>query len=283
MQLGFQTIFSEENVRGAAQWGFDSIEVHSISWDENEISTRRGRKRIAESVRDILERYGITISAIALYDAPMSAKDRLRRFRTRIELCNELGVECLATLAGNDTEKTLDENLVIYKKMFTTVAGWAEGAGVKIAFENWPGIRSPFPPAKSVNLAFTPDVWEKMFHAVHSDALGLEFDPSHFVWQGMDYLAAVRKFASRIYHVHGKDTEIREDVLSRVGIFGKGWWRYRIPGFGRVDWPAFISTLKEVGYDGAVTVENEDPVFCGPRSLEGIRLGYNHLRPLICA
>ncbi|MDP6381002.1 MAG: sugar phosphate isomerase/epimerase, partial [Phycisphaerae bacterium] len=118
---------------------------------------------------------------------------------------------------------------------------------------------------------------------VPSAALGLEFDPSHFVWQGMDYLAAVRKFASRIHHVHAKDTEVLSDVLLREGIFSRGWWRYRIPGFGEVDWPAFISTLKEVGYDGAVTVENEDPVFSGSRSLDGIRLGYNHLRPLICA
>jgi len=88
---------------------------------------------------------------------------------------------------------------------------------------------------------------------------------------------------ARIERSGGMSRGLQARLFARVGFFGKGSWRYRIPGFGRVDWPAFISTLKEVGYDGAVTVENEDPVFRGPRNLEGIRLGYNHLRPLICA
>jgi sugar phosphate isomerase/epimerase len=120
-----------------------------------------------------------------------------------------------------------------------------------------------------------------MFEAVPSDALGLEFDPSHLVWQQIDYLDALYHFRDRIYHVHAKDTEIVPSVLAKVGIFGSGWWRYRIPGLGIVDWSAFLSALYEIGYDGGVAIEHEDPVFTGERFEMGLVLGYNTLAPLI--
>ncbi|MDP6379883.1 MAG: sugar phosphate isomerase/epimerase family protein [Phycisphaerae bacterium] len=284
MELGYLTNFSEDEACLAADLGFDSLEAAAGSWDEKKLATKAGRKKIADETRQILEACDLTITAIAHYDCQVRpASRRIAKFRALMDLANQIGIGCIATMAGNDTEKTLDENIAIWKKTFKPVAAEAEKAGIKIAFENWPGLRSAFPPVKSVNFAFTPEAWDKMFDAVPSKALGLEFDPSHLLWQGIDYLALAKEFGSRIHHVHAKDTEILDDVLARAGSFGGGWWRYRIPGFGQVDWPAFISILKEVGYDGGVAIEHEDPVFAGKRRVEGLELGYNHLRPLICA
>jgi sugar phosphate isomerase/epimerase len=78
-----------------------------------------------------------------------------------------------------------------------------------------------------------------------------------------------------------KDTEIMDEVLSEGGFFMPGWWRYRIPGFGVINWADFISALKEAGFDGGAAIEHEDPVFSRERRVEGLKLGYNHLRPLI--
>ncbi|MDK1031870.1 MAG: sugar phosphate isomerase/epimerase family protein [Planctomycetia bacterium] len=284
MQLGFLTNFSEGEARLAAELGFDSLEVASGSWKEQQLATKAGRKKIAAETHRILASTGVGITAIAHYDCKVRpAAQRIAKYRALIDLAGLIGIDCIATMAGNVPDKTLDENVAIWKKTFKTVASMAEKAGIKIAFENWPGLLSAFPPVRSVNFAFTPEAWDKMFDAVPSPALGLEFDPSHLVWQGIDYLAAAKKYISRIHHVHAKDTEILDDVLSAVGSYGSGWWRYRIPGFGQVDWPAFVSTLKEGGYDGGVAIEHEDPVFAGARRVEGLRLGYNHLRPIICA
>ena len=78
-----------------------------------------------------------------------------------------------------------------------------------------------------------------------------------------------------------KRQEILEGKLSENGFFSRGWWRYRIPGFGMIDWAEFISALKEVGFDGGAAIEHEDPIFSGERRVEGLQLGYNHLKPLI--
>jgi len=109
-----------------------------------------------------------------------------------------------------------------------------------------------------------------MFKVIPSKALGLEFDPSHLVFQFIDYLDAARKFGSRIYHTHCKDTEILYDRLGYVGYTGEGWWRFRMPGLGDVDWKRLITTLQDVGYDYVLSIEHEDPLYHGE---EGFRKG----------
>ena len=108
------------------------------------------------------------------------------------------------------------------------------------------------------NLAHTPELWRKLFELVPSPAMGLTFDPSHFIWQGMDYIKAVYEFASRIYWVHAKDCEIHEDILADRGIYGSDWWHYRLPGWGKIDWPKFFTALREIGYKGPIGIEHED-------------------------
>ena len=135
--------------------------------------------------------------------------------------------------------------------------------GVRLVFENWP--------QGGQRLAGTPELWEAMFRAVPSPALGLCFDPSHLVWQGIDWRRALHEFGPRIYHAHAKDTEIVAEPSYRYGIYGaqlaankgrrSGWYRYRLPGNGVVDWAAYVSALIEVGFDGLLSIEHEDDVY----------------------
>lgn len=279
MKLGYLTKFSEEELKLASSIGFDGLEVHANSWDGLDLPEKR--KETAKQARALADQYGITITAIALYTAVNKpAAERIPQYRNVIEFCAEMGVGVVTSLTGGDPERSQEENIPLFKETFAEVAKIAEDNGVKIAFENWPGARLTVP-VKSATFGFNPKAWEMMFDAVPSPFIGLEFDPSHLVWQSVDYIAAVKKFGDRIHHVHLKDTEIKEDVLAEYGFFSAGWWRYRIPGFGVINWAEFISALKEVGFDGGAAIEHEDPVFSGERRVEGLKLGYNHLRPII--
>jgi sugar phosphate isomerase/epimerase len=118
-----------------------------------------------------------------------------------------------------------------------------------------------------------------MFEAVPSPALGLSFDPSHLVWlQIPDVPELIRTYSARIYHFDAKDTEILPERLARQGILGSGWWRYRLPGQGALDWPAIIGVLDEIGYQGILAIENEDPLHQGAA---GVRIAGEFLRSVM--
>jgi sugar phosphate isomerase/epimerase len=281
MKLGYLTKFSEDELKRASGIGFDGLEAHAGSWGDDVLQSADARKSAAKQAKDLSDKCGVSITAIANYQGGMApAADRIARFKNVIGLASEMGVGVIAALTGGDGDKDLAENVALWAETFREVAKVAESSNVKIAFENWPGLGLRLP-VRSNNFGFNPPAWEAMFDAVPSEALGLEFDPSHLVWQSADYLKIARKFGSRIYHVHFKDTEIKKDLLAENGFFSGGWWRYRIPGFGLVDWAGFMSVLREVGFDGGGAIEHEDGVFQGDKWEEGLRLGYNHLRPLI--
>lgn len=124
-------------------------------------------------------------------------------------------------------------------------------------------------------------MWEKMFNLVPSEAIGLEYDPSHLIWEGIDPVGPIREFGNRIFAFHAKDTEVLPDVLRRVGILGEGWWRYRIPGWGQVDWKGIFQALAEIRFDGDLIIEHEDPTFTGEQFQQGLRLGLRHLRKFV--
>ena len=162
---------------------------------------------------------------------------------------------------------------------------------------------------KSHNLAYSPEIWDEMFRIIPAENFGLEIDPAHMVWQGIDYIKAIHDFGPRIFHAHAKDTEIIPEILARCGIygllfdkresFGHGWWRGRAPGWGNVDWKKFITALLDVGYKGNVDIEHEDQVFARAANMQtgaakesdiinnysaeesGLLLGYNTLNVLI--
>ena len=190
-----------------------------------------------------------------LVGSPVERAEKASLLSRDIELAAELGIGVINIFAGRDPYKTIEENLPIFQAVFTPLAEKAEKYNVRLAMENC-AQRNWWPTGG--NLAHTPELWRKLFDLVPSPAMGLSFDPSHFIWQGMNYLKAVREFGPRIYLAHAKDNEIHEDELADRGIYGADWWHYRLPGWGKLDWPGFLTALREVGYQGPIAIEHED-------------------------
>jgi sugar phosphate isomerase/epimerase len=187
-------------------------------------------------------------------------------------------------LVPQDSTQAVARSLELFKDSFPAVAVACEAAGVRIAFEGWPG-NSP-----SCNtLGYTPEVWRAMFQAVPSKALGLCYDPSHLVRLGIDYLRVHQEFADRIVHCHGKDTELLPEAqylygrlaaaVDEVPEFSEGPWRYCIPGAGSVNWAAVAFRLEQAGYQGCVSIELEDARYYGSvdKERQGIRKAFLHL------
>ncbi|MBG0785354.1 MAG: sugar phosphate isomerase/epimerase, partial [Anaerolineaceae bacterium] len=155
----------------------------------------------------------------------------------------------------------------------------------KVAIENCPMIFSNDEWPGGNNLATTPAIWRKMFEIIPADNFGLNLDPSHLVWQMIDYQRVVRDFADRIFHVHAKDLEIDREGLYQNGVLslGMGWQIPRLPGLGEVDWPAFISALYRWGYDYVLSIEHEDRKFEGTEELvkRGFEISRDVLKPYL--
>jgi sugar phosphate isomerase/epimerase len=192
-------------------------------------------------------------------------------------------IPTLVILIGRDTSRNGDDNIALYKEVFTPIAAHAEEKGVRLAFENWP--------RNGTMLAITPELWDGMFNAVPSKAIGLCYDPSHLLWLGIDHIQPIWDFRDRIYHAHAKDTEILPAGMDQYGIYGRqlsttdarNWWRYRLPGYGAVDWTRYLDTLYQVGYDGILSVEHEDPVWesTPELALRGLQLARQFLQPFL--
>jgi sugar phosphate isomerase/epimerase len=217
-----------------------------------------------------------------------SCVERIAAFRLTIDACAALGVGTAVTYGGSafgmhflglpgvgagHPSNKLAENLRQFAEVYGPLAAYAEEKGVRIAFETAPRGGG------EGNVAHSPDLWDRIFEVVPSPALGLSFDPSHLVWLHIpDVADVVRRYGSRIYHMDGKDTEILPGRLAAQGVTGNSWWRYRLPGCGALDWTAILSALGDVGYDGALDIENEDPLNLG---LAGAAWSANYLRGLM--
>ncbi len=276
MKLGLLTGFSEDMVRFAAEAGFECLE---ISGPPGEWLADPSQ---AEKAKKLLDENGlVAASFLTGWPSIRSSKDELSSHLDRLskvmDICKLMGDTIItgAGPMGYDPEKSIEENVASFKEVFSPVVELAEKKDVKLAFENWPG-KGPF--ADGGSLAVTPETWEAMFDAVQSDHLGLEFDPSHLIWQWIDPLQAARDFIGKIFIVHAKDTEIFWDRLRKRGAYQRGWWTYRLPGFANFDWPKFFALLLENGYDGNVIIEHEDPRFSGDRRKLGFQLSGNYLR-----
>ena len=278
MKLGFLTwCFPEMEFKEILKWaheiGFNCLGLST--WPED-----------LSKVKDLLEKYEIEASVLGAclnYLTPDLAEreKHITQLKKTIDDARELKISTVDIFAGRDSSKTIEDNLPSFKKVFTPLVKYAEDKGVKLAIENCPMLKWP----SGTNIAISPSVWEKIFNLIPSDILGLCFDPSHFIWQGIDYIKAMKKFGTKIFHVHAKDAEVLKDKLAIEGIFGEGWWRDRIPGWGEVDWQAFITALRKVGYNGGINIEHEDKIFGFGKSeeevKEGLLLGFNYLKPLI--
>ena len=276
MKLGYLTDFSKEEVDFAAKAGFECLSLF-ISQDTVENEPPKYWDKLVDTCRA----EGIEISAFGGYFQHFSPNGDERKaanaaFIRLMQIAAGHGVDVIATNTWGDPDKSVDENIPMYKTIFSEYAKAASANGVRIAMENCPHMGGY--PIRIGNISYAPETWEKLFDAVPDDAIGLEYDPSHLVWLFVDYLQAARKFVDRIYHVHAKDTEILVEELSRKGILGDGWWRYRLPGMGIVEWTELMKILKDGGYTGNMVIEHEDPLYEGKKRHEGLELGLKNLQ-----
>ncbi len=256
MQIGFLTApFRNETLERVIEFaganGFQALEVASAPGGGHIDFANLTDARTAE-IKGLLQKHSVRISSLAWYTNMTDVAKRdenARNFRLLIDAAQKLDVEVVCTLAGMPVEgkdkiKTIEEDC---SAVFTPLVEYAASKGIKIALENW------FATCLQGLAHF-----DRMFEVVPHENFGLNFDPSHLVHQQIDYIAAVERYANRIFHTHAKDTEIREDKLRYLGNQMGGWWRYVIPGFGRVRWGEYIACLRRNGYNGVLSIEHED-------------------------
>ncbi|MBU8912407.1 MAG: sugar phosphate isomerase/epimerase [Spirochaetales bacterium] len=283
MKIGFLSGYDKGKIEFAGKNGFGSIQL-IVNPGGPLDPTTVGRDAILEA-KEFIEGAGVEISALGAYRGNCLHGDSAERgaaiefLKKTMDLCETLDVAVLGTVPGRDTEKSIDENIAGFKEVFTPLARMAEDAGLRIAFENCP--RFHYFPFRGVNIAYCPRAWDMMFDAVPSEALGLEYDPSHPVSMFMDVIEPIHRYGERIYHVHAKDTEILKGNLSENGILQPGMFRYRLPGYGDVDWVRFVSALFEIGYSGNMDIEGcVDPMSLGSEE-QGLLLAKKFLSQVL--
>jgi len=225
-----------------------------------------------------LARSGVAVSALGYYPNALSpnpgeseaAREHLRRV---IIAAQALGIGLVNTFIGRDWTRSLRENWGRFREVWPPLVRFAEERGVRIAIENCPMLfaEDEWPGGK--NLAVSPRIWRQMFEEIPSASFGLNYDPSHMIWQQMDPIQPLREFKAKIFHVHAKDARINRRKLNDVGILAHPLEYHdpRLPGLGEIDWSAFFAALSETGSNASVVVEVEDRAYEG--SLENRILG----------
>ena len=221
-----------------------------------------------EYINDYCEKKNVKISSLGYYPNPLDPDSdasgaAIGHINKLIDASAALGINMVTTFIGRDPAKTVDENLELMKKVWKPIIKHAEDKGVKIAIENCPMLFTydEWPGGK--NLMTTPAIWKKVFGAIDSKNIGLNFDPSHFVWQQMDYIAPLYEFSDRIFHIHFKDIKLYSGKLDQVGIMAAPleYMSPKIPGLGDINWGRFVSALTDIGYEGCACIEVEDKAF----------------------
>jgi sugar phosphate isomerase/epimerase len=222
----------------------------------------------AGRVRDLAGKHGVTVSGLGYYPNPLAPDEAHRQFvcahlKKVMDAAARLGVPVVNTFIGRDPALPLEAQWARVREVWPELARHSRERGVKLGVENCPMLFSADEWPGGKNLAVSPSVWRRLFEELPGDHVGLNFDPSHLVWQQIDYARAIREFGGRIVHVHAKDERVDRDRLYEVGNLGLGWHVPKLPGLGEVDWGAFFAALTDVGYAGAVCVEVEDRAYEG--------------------
>jgi sugar phosphate isomerase/epimerase len=283
MKLGFFTailpdLSLEEVAAFAAAEGFRCLEV--ACWPKMKADRRyAGITHIdvadfsdadAAAVRAIIERHGVEISALGYYPNPLCPDEKeaavyIEHIRKVISAAQRLGVAGVNTFIGRDWTRSLDENWKVFDRRWPPIIEYAESCGVRVGIENCPMLFTGDEWPGGKNMAHTPKIWREMFRRIPSSHFGLNYDPSHAVWQFMDSARHIRDFADRIFHVHAKDARVLRDQLSEVGILAAPleFHQPKLPGLGDVPWSNFFAALTDIRYAGAVCIEVEDRAYEG--------------------
>jgi len=300
MKVGFLTaclrgVDLPELFRWSAEHGFSALELCGGNFRDRDdlyvgglLNVSRVTGKTAREVLAWTRETGVEVSCITqctnMLDPDAEVrKRRSQDFKQVISAAGHLGVPTVSGFVGRDPTCDIRANVKQAARVFRPLLRYAANRGVRIAIENCPMPGWQFE-GLAGNIAYSPFVWDQLYKVLPEDNFGLNYDPSHLYWLGIDYLGAVEEYADRIFHVHAKDTETLEDELAyRGSLLGGGWWRYRIPGMGELDWPGFLSRLYETGYDGAVSIEHEDPVWAGSeqKTKEGLIIGGKFLHQFV--
>jgi sugar phosphate isomerase/epimerase len=304
VRLGFLTACLprrplDEIVGWAAAHGFRGLEVAawpddpSRQWEASHLDVASLDVDGAASVRRLFDDHALEISALAYYENNLDA-DQARRecvhqhLRSVIDAAALLGCGLVGTFVGRDVTRSVADNLRLAEEVLPPLVDHASSRGVRLIIENCP-MEGWHPDGYPANLAYSPELWRWMADL----GLYLNFDPSHLVWMGIDPVAALSPCIDRVLHVQAKDVQVDEMARNEYGVFGRvidkpspwvsGWWRYRIPGLGDVDWRRLVDRLYEGGFEGFVSVEHEDPVWSGSEAKvhQGLVIAERTLNPLL--
>lgn len=283
MQLGFVTAIIpeadlEQVFATAAAYDYDCVEV--ACWPAkgpgqsyggtSHIDVAKLDTRYVAEIKQLMHKYEVQISALAYYPNPLSTNEEEAKVATDhicqvIAAAAELGIGQMNTFIGRDPAKSVDENWPRMLDTWGPLIEFAEQYQVKVGIENCPMLFNDQQWPGGLNLATTPAIWRRLFQDLSSSALGLNYDPSHLVWQQIDYLQPLKEFASRLFHVHAKDTRVDWHALKDAGIYAMPTHFHadKLPGLGDVDWGSFVAMLGNVSYRGPVCVEVEDAAYEG--------------------
>lgn len=286
----------EEAVDIAAEMGFKCLEV--ACWPAGKAERRYAGvshidaervledEEYAKHVLDYAGKKGIQISSLAFYPNTMDPDLEKRaaaidHLKALIKASAKLGVNMVTTFIGRDQYKSVEENIELFKQIWPDIIALAEENGVKVGIENCPMLFGPEQWPGGQNLMCTPAIYRRLFEIIPSPNFGLNFDPSHYVWQQLDYLRTIYEFKDRLFHIHFKDIKLYPDKLADCGVlaYPLDYMSPKIPGLGDVDWGAFISALNDIRYNGCAVIEVEDKAFEGSREdiLDSIRISKHYL------
>lgn len=304
MRLGFLTAcLPGQSLDDIAAWagghGYSALEVaawprtRGRDWEASHLDVAAFDADAAERAQSTLSSNGLEISAVAYYENNLHADPGQReKIHEHLRRCIDAAalMDCglVGTFVGRDVTRSVADNLRLAEKTLPPLVHYAGSRGVRLVIENCP-MEGWHPDGYPANLAYSPELWEWMAGL----GLYLNFDPSHLVWLGIDPVEALRPVVGRVLHVQAKDAEVDAAARNRYSVFGRvvdratpwasGWWRYRVPGLGEVDWRRLVDVLYEGGFSGTVSVEHEDPVWSGTpdRVKQGLVIAERTLSPLL--
>lgn len=303
MKLGFITSICEgmtfeEVVDFAAENGLECLEV--ACWPNfgakrryagvSHIDVAALTPEKTEEIKALCASRGVEISSLCYYPNTMDPDLEKRQsyidhIYKLIDASAMLDVNMITTFVGRVPDKTFAENLEIFKEVWPPIVKYAEEKGVKIGIENCPMLFTDDEWPGGQNIMTTPANWRKIFEIIDSPNFGINYDPSHFVWQQIDYIKPIYEFKDKIFHVHYKDIKVYPDKLQEVGIMGYplDFMSPKLPGYGDVDWGKYVSALTDIGYDGYTCIEVEDKFFEGSQKkvLDSLKLSKRYMTQFV--
>jgi len=256
--------------------GFESIEPYF--WQ----TMNKDLPLLAKQLREAIGDADVVVDTLGMFGNLLEDGDLDRQtlagWEALIDNAHHFGARTIAGFTGRVRGKPIEASLPAFRRVWGELSRRAADKGVRLAFENcamdgnWA--------SGDWNIAHNPDAWELMFDAVPADNLGLEWEPCHQLVYLIDPMPQIRKWATKFFHVHGKDATVRWDVIREHGIFGRRpFVQMRTPGFGDTDWTRVISELRLAGYVGTIDIEGwHDPVYREELEMTGQVRALNYLK-----